>query len=147
MSTIAEQRIHTTSIRQGLRQFATLPDWLIAAADPDTFCAAIGRAAPELAAGDLAITECDIGHIRIKRDVWVGVYELRLPIGSATNRAPSRCGARFSRQPIPSQIRRARRRAAHSRHLAPRDGAHTCLICASSSNFGRPTQPFRHCLF
>src|SRR6476659_4207091 len=78
MSTIAGQPIHATSIRQGLRQFAALPDWLIAATDPDTFCAALGRAVPELVAGELAITECDIGYIRIKRDVWVGVYELTL---------------------------------------------------------------------
>jgi thiamine kinase-like enzyme len=77
MSTIAEQPIHTTSIRQGLRQFAALPDWLIAASDPDSFCAALARVVPELA-GDRAITACDIGHIRIKRDVWVGVYELTL---------------------------------------------------------------------
>jgi hypothetical protein len=78
MSTIAEQPAQASGIRQGLRQFAALPDWLLAATDPDTFCAALGRVVPELAAGDLAISECDIGHIRIKRDVWVGVYELTL---------------------------------------------------------------------
>ena len=78
MSTIADQPTHAAGIRQGLGQFAALPDWLLAATDPDTFCAALRRAVPELAAGDLAIKECDIGHVRIKRDVWIGVYELTL---------------------------------------------------------------------
>jgi len=78
MSTIADQPMHAASIRQGLHEFAALPDWLIAVTDPATFCAALARAVPELAAGDLAITECDIGHVRIKRDVWIGVYELTL---------------------------------------------------------------------
>lgn len=78
MSTIADQPMHAASIRQGLHEFAALPDWLIAVTDPATFCAALARAVPELAAGDLTITECDIGHVRIKRDVWIGVYELTL---------------------------------------------------------------------
>jgi thiamine kinase-like enzyme len=79
MSTIVDRPIHTNSIRKGLDQFAALPDWLIAATDPDTFCAALVRAVPELTTGALVITDCDVGHVRIKRDVWTGVYELTLP--------------------------------------------------------------------
>ena len=78
MSTIAATSIESSAIWEGVRQFSELPEWLIAATDPETFSAALARAVPELASGALTITECDIGHVRIKQDVWTGVYDLTL---------------------------------------------------------------------
>ncbi len=77
MSMIANDQTHA-ALWDGVRQFAALPAWLEAATTPETFCAALARMVPELAIGDLKIQECDIGHVRIKRDVWTGVYELKL---------------------------------------------------------------------
>src|SRR5690348_338446 len=81
MSTIVEERAQAAALWNGLRQFAALPDWLNAATDPQQVSAALARAVPELASGDLAIEDCDIGHVRIKRDVWTGVYTLTLAEG------------------------------------------------------------------
>ncbi len=75
MATLAEQT-SAAAIWQGLATFAALPDWLNAATDPETVVRSLSRAVPELASGELAIQECDIGHVRIKRDVWTGVYAL-----------------------------------------------------------------------
>jgi aminoglycoside phosphotransferase (APT) family kinase protein len=75
MATIAE-RGSSAPVWRGLEQFAALPDWLNAATDPAQFTAALARAVPALASGDLTLQECDIGHVRIKRDVWTGVYTL-----------------------------------------------------------------------
>ena len=77
MSTIVKEP-QTTAVWSGLRQFAALPDWLNAATDPAQVSDALARAVPELASGELAIVDCDIGHVRIKRDVWTGVYTLAL---------------------------------------------------------------------
>jgi hypothetical protein len=76
MAGIADDQIQATALWDGVRQFAALPDWLEAATAPEPFCAALTRAVPELASGELIIQECDIGHVRIKRDSWTGVYEL-----------------------------------------------------------------------
>ncbi|HJZ48695.1 MAG TPA: hypothetical protein VKE41_16070, partial [Roseiflexaceae bacterium] len=78
MSSIADSRVESSTIWQGVRQFAELPVWLLAATDANSFCTALARAVPELAAAGLTIAECDIGHVRIKRDIWTGVYELTL---------------------------------------------------------------------
>jgi hypothetical protein len=78
MSMIANNPTNPAALWDGLRQFAALPAWLERATTPEPFCAALARAVPELAAGELTIQECDIGHVRIKRDVWTGVYELTL---------------------------------------------------------------------
>src|SRR5206468_12999328 len=61
--------------------FVALPDWLSAATDPQQVSRALARAVPELASGELAIEDCDIGHVRIKRDVWTGVYTFTLAGG------------------------------------------------------------------
>jgi phosphotransferase family enzyme len=74
MSTVIEQADH--AVWEGVRRFAALPDWLDAATQPERFVAAINRAIPEFAAGSLTIYECDIGHVRFKRDFWTGIYEL-----------------------------------------------------------------------
>jgi len=78
MSGIADDQVQATALWDGVRQFAVLPTWLEAATTPDRFCAALTRAVPELASGELTIQECDIGHVRIKRDTWTGVYELTI---------------------------------------------------------------------
>ena len=79
MSTVVEsQRQTENAVWDHLRQFAALPDWLHAATNPKRVAAAIAGAVPEIMAGDLAIADCDIGHVRIKRDVWTGVYTLTM---------------------------------------------------------------------
>jgi hypothetical protein len=77
MATIAE-RGSSAAIWRGLQQFTALPDWLNAATDPERFVAALTRAVPALAAGGLRVQACDIGTVRIKRDVWTGFYKLRV---------------------------------------------------------------------
>lgn len=76
MSMIADDQTQAAALWDGVRQFAALPTWLEAATTPEVFCAALAQAVPELASGELAIQDCDIGHVRIKRDVWNGIYEL-----------------------------------------------------------------------
>jgi hypothetical protein len=77
MATIAE-RGASAAVWRGLQQFTALPDWLNAATDPERFVAALARAVPVLAAGELHVEEYDIGNVRIKRDVWTGAYKLKL---------------------------------------------------------------------
>jgi hypothetical protein len=77
MATIAE-RESSAAIWRGLQQFTALPDWLNAATDPERFVAAITRAVPALASGELRVQACDIGTVRIKRDVWTGIYRLKV---------------------------------------------------------------------
>ena len=76
MSIIADDQAQTAALWDGVHQFAALPTWLEAATTPEVFCSALTQAVPELASGELTIQDCDIGHVRIKRDVWNGVYEL-----------------------------------------------------------------------
>jgi hypothetical protein len=78
MSTLAEDRTQAAKVWEGIDQFAALPAWLIAATDPAQFSAALTQVVPELAGGELVIRDCDIGNIRIKRDVWTGAYKLTL---------------------------------------------------------------------
>src|SRR5690349_16671615 len=65
-------------VADSLRRLATLPNWLMAARQPARVCSALARAVPEFAAGELMIRDCDIGHVRIKRGVWIGVYTLTI---------------------------------------------------------------------
>ena len=74
MATLAEHA--PAAIWRGLARFAALPDWLNAATDPEQVIRSLTRAVPEFATGALAAQECDIGNVRIKRDVWIGVYAL-----------------------------------------------------------------------
>jgi hypothetical protein len=92
---IADNQTHTAALWAGVRQFAALPDWLEAATTPETFCAALARVVPELAIGDLEVQECDIGHVRIKRDVWTGVYELTIAGSSGEPRVVALRGTIF----------------------------------------------------
>jgi Phosphotransferase enzyme family len=74
MSSIIEK--DNPAVWEGVRRFATLPDWLDAATQPERFIESFARTVPEFASGALAIEECDVAHVRLKRDFWTGVYEL-----------------------------------------------------------------------
>lgn len=60
----------------GLRAFSRLPDWLIAARDPDRIRDRLSSLVAEFAQGHLLLQKCDVGHIRYKEDHWTGLYHL-----------------------------------------------------------------------
>ncbi len=63
-------------IWEGLQTFRDLPDWMMAARDPDRICAAISQAIPEFRSGQLILHECDSSNVRYKAENWSGFYEL-----------------------------------------------------------------------
>jgi hypothetical protein len=63
-------------IWEGLQAFRHLPDWMMAARDPDRICAALSEAIPEFRSGQLILHECDSSNIRYKGENWQGFYEL-----------------------------------------------------------------------
>ena len=63
-------------IWEGLQKFRHLPDWMMAARDPDQICAAFSEAIPEFHSGQLILHECDSSNIRYKGENWQGFYEL-----------------------------------------------------------------------
>jgi thiamine kinase-like enzyme len=65
-----------TLIWEGLQTFRHLPDWMMAARDPDRICAAFSEAIPEFRSGQLILRECDSSNIRYKGENWQGFYEL-----------------------------------------------------------------------
>ena len=65
-----------TLIWEGLQTFRDLPEWMMAARDPDRICAALSRAIPEFLSGELILHECDSSNIRYKDENWSGFYEL-----------------------------------------------------------------------
>lgn len=65
-------------IWNGLRTFSQLPDWLIAARDPDRVCARLSQIVPEFKQGNLLLQKCDVGHIRFKAEHWTGLYHLTI---------------------------------------------------------------------
>jgi hypothetical protein len=77
-----------TLIWQGLQTFRDLPDWMIAARDPDRICAALSQAIPEFSSGQLILHECDSSNIRYKAENWSGFYELTVskPDESSTSK-------------------------------------------------------------
>jgi hypothetical protein len=60
----------------GLRGFSRLPDWLVAARDPERIRDRLSRLVPEFAPGQMLLQKCDVGHIRYKEDHWTGLYHL-----------------------------------------------------------------------
>jgi thiamine kinase-like enzyme len=60
----------------GLKIFSRLPDWLVAARDPDRICARLSHIVPEFDQGRILLQKCDVGHIRYKEDRWTGLYHL-----------------------------------------------------------------------
>jgi len=63
-------------IWEGLQTFRHLPDWMMAARDPDRICAALSQAIPEFRSGQLILHECDSSNVRYKAENWTGFYEL-----------------------------------------------------------------------
>ncbi|RPJ24934.1 MAG: hypothetical protein EHM33_16150, partial [Chloroflexi bacterium] len=63
-------------IWEGLQTFRNLPDWMMAARDPDRICAAFSEAIPEFCSGELILHDCDSSNIRYKGENWQGFYEL-----------------------------------------------------------------------
>ena len=62
----------------GLGTLAELPDWLVAIVQPSRVGAALARAIPEFASGQLALLGCEISRLRMKKDRWTGIYELEV---------------------------------------------------------------------
>jgi len=65
-----------TLIWEGLQTFRDLPDWMMAARNPDRICAALSQAIPEFSSGQLILHECDSSNVRYKAENWAGFYEL-----------------------------------------------------------------------
>jgi Ser/Thr protein kinase RdoA (MazF antagonist) len=65
-----------SAVWNGLETFSRLPDWLVAARDPDRICDTLSRSVPEFSEGRLLLQKCDVGHIRYKTDRWTGLYHL-----------------------------------------------------------------------
>ena len=63
-------------IWEGLQAFRELPDWMMAARDPERICAALSQAIPEFQTGELILKECDSSNVRYKGENWQGFYEL-----------------------------------------------------------------------
>jgi len=63
-------------IWEGLKTLGELPDWMIAARDPDRICAALTQVIPEFQSGQLILHECDSSNVRYKAENWSGFYEL-----------------------------------------------------------------------
>ena len=65
-----------TLIWEKFQTLRDLPDWMMAARDPDHICAAFSQAIPEFQAGQLILRQCDSSNIRYKGENWQGFYEL-----------------------------------------------------------------------
>lgn len=65
-----------TLIWEGLQTLEVLPDWMLAARDPDRICSVLSQAIPEFRSGQLILRECDTSNIRYKGENWSGFYEL-----------------------------------------------------------------------
>jgi Ser/Thr protein kinase RdoA (MazF antagonist) len=65
-----------SAVWDGLGTFSRLPDWLVAARDPDRICDRLSHIVPEFDQGRLLLQKCDVGHIRYKEDRWTGLYHL-----------------------------------------------------------------------
>lgn len=62
-----------------LRGLADLPGWLLAASVPDVLRAALARAVPEIAAGDVVLHACDPRHFRLAAAGWT--FQCRVEAG------------------------------------------------------------------
>jgi thiamine kinase-like enzyme len=65
-------------IWESLQIFRNLPDWMIAARDPDRICSVLSQSIPEFKSGQLILDECDTSNIRYKGENWTGFYELKV---------------------------------------------------------------------
>ncbi|HEY3227872.1 MAG TPA: phosphotransferase [Roseiflexaceae bacterium] len=76
-----------TATLDGLELFAELPDWLVAIVRPERVRSALERVIPEFASGELALQGCEIRRMRIKKDRWIGIFQLTV---GETHSGPSR---------------------------------------------------------
>ena len=74
-------------IWEGLQVFRKLPDWMMAARDPERICAALSQAIPEFVSGNLILRECDSSNVRYKSENWNGFYELTVSFRPGLNLA------------------------------------------------------------
>lgn len=65
-------------IWEGLQAFRDLPDWMLAARDPERICAALAKAIPEFRSGKFLLQDCDSNYIRYKAENWSGFFELNI---------------------------------------------------------------------
>jgi hypothetical protein len=63
-------------IWEGLQTLRDLPDWMMAARDPERICAVFSQAIPEFQSGQLILRQCDTSNVRYKGENWKGFYEL-----------------------------------------------------------------------
>jgi hypothetical protein len=80
MSTAAQLlgRERPSDVSDGLRQLTTLPDWLMAAVQPDRVLEALARSVPEFASGELKLRDCKVRRLILKDTSgrWIGTYKL-----------------------------------------------------------------------
>jgi hypothetical protein len=65
-------------IWEGLQVFRNLPDWLMAARDPERICSVLSQSIPEFRSAQLILHECDTSNIRYKGENWLGFYGLKV---------------------------------------------------------------------
>src|SRR6266545_3191188 len=72
------ERSLPTDVSDGLRRLATLPDWLLAALQPDLVIGALARHVPEFASGELTLRGCKVKRLTLKDTSgrWAGSYNL-----------------------------------------------------------------------
>ena len=63
-----------SKVWDGLGRFSQLPDWLVAARDPERIGERLSQIVPEFNQGQLILQNCEVGHIRYKEDHWTGLY-------------------------------------------------------------------------
>lgn len=63
-------------IWRGLQTLRDLPDWMMAARNPDRICAVFSQAIPEFQSGQFILRQCDTSNVRYKGENWKGFYEL-----------------------------------------------------------------------
>jgi hypothetical protein len=73
---MAFDREQDAVVQGGLVKFSRLPDWLVAARDPEQIRVALSRSVPEFNQDRLLLQKCEVGHIRYKEDHWTGLYHL-----------------------------------------------------------------------
>jgi len=69
-----------TAVSDGLRKLATLPDWLLAALEPERVSEALTRHVPEFASGELKLRSCKVKRLTLKDTSgrWAGTYNLTI---------------------------------------------------------------------
>jgi hypothetical protein len=72
-TTLADERVW-----EPLAAFATIPEWLGAAMDPDRVGGSLRAHVPELASGRTVLEGCAVDRLRAKRGAWLGRYTVHV---------------------------------------------------------------------